>query len=258
VLPVSIVISTRDRPALLQDAVASILAGDTLPREPIVAISDDDVIVDRAWLRTLVQPLLDAERVVEPEVFPGRLFADVLSGNNLAVPRAAFAEVALVDERLGPGGEFPSAPLSPRRRRPPSWEPAWACAGRAELDRADPHMRRRLGRNVRWRAQPALARGARGDGVAAREAIHLPGLASGLFGWLTPAARERRGRAAQRLSRRSRTSHSSAPMVIPAMARSSPATTVAVRAPTARRVRARTSAAMRRGMYASPGARCLA
>ena len=174
-LPVSVIIATRNRAALLDDAIASILAGDELPAELVVAdqspgtppplpdggpvamvhlhlrssglssarnpavaaarhdllvFCDDDVVVDRAWLRSMVAPLAPDRRLVstgavlagstegyvpsvtrrtEPARFRGRQAVDVLFGNSFAVPRRAFADVGPFDERLGPGAEFPSA-----------------------------------------------------------------------------------------------------------------------------------------------------
>ena len=172
----SIVIPTRDRPDLLREAVDSILEGDRLPAQLVVAdqssappppvpvseqvevlhlhlssvglsrarnagiaaasqdvlvFTDDDVLVERDWLRRLVEALLRAPlrtavtgRVVpvqinghvpsvthwdEPQTFSGRLFGDVLFPNNMAIRRQAFEEVGLFDERLGAGAVFPSA-----------------------------------------------------------------------------------------------------------------------------------------------------
>jgi GT2 family glycosyltransferase len=175
-LPVTIVIPTRDRPQLLCDAVQSILEGDRLPAELIVAdqsrgsrpalpasehvdvvrlelssvglsrarnagiaaashdvlvFTDDDVLVERDWLRRLVEALLaeqgraavtgtvrpvEAEGFVpsgtyrtRPETFSGRLFADPLFSGNMAIRRKAFEEIGLFDERLGAGSDFPGA-----------------------------------------------------------------------------------------------------------------------------------------------------
>ena len=99
----------------------------------VVAFVDDDVVVARDWLSSLVRPLDLAERVStsgrvligEPEVpnalepssavsphaaeFAGRLRRDVLAGGNMAVPRRAFSDVGVFDERLGAGAAYPAA-----------------------------------------------------------------------------------------------------------------------------------------------------
>ena len=278
-LPVSIVIPTRDRPDLLRDTVQSILAGDRLPAEIVVAdqssvpgaplpvaeglglvhlrlsstglsrarnagiaaashelvvITDDDVHVEPDWLRHLVVALVQAPaRTVvtgrvrpyesdghvpsvtywtEPQVFEGRLFADVLFTNNMAIRRAAFEELGLFDERLGAGAEFPSAEdndfgyrlleagyriafvpeaalwhrgaRSGRRLAALDW-----AYGRGQgafyakhLTRSDRHMLRRFARNAAYRLR-RMRSAIRGDRVALREGIYLAGLFWGAVGW---------------------------------------------------------------------------
>ncbi|HEX6901603.1 MAG TPA: glycosyltransferase [Thermoanaerobaculia bacterium] len=178
----SLVLCTRDRPAFLVDTLRSILAGDEVPaeivvadqsaipreglaalaegrpceirhvplrsvglgrarnagvaaaRHEILAFIDDDMWVGRGWWGALLRSLL-AEgprsvvtgqvRAAPPEVpggiapsvmlgderrvYEGRLDGDVLAAGNMALHRAAFAEVGMFDERLGAGGRFPSS-----------------------------------------------------------------------------------------------------------------------------------------------------
>jgi GT2 family glycosyltransferase len=99
----------------------------------LVAFVDDDVVVASDWLSSLVRPLNPAERLAttgrvligEAEVpnalqpssavsphaaeFAGRLQTDVLAGGNMAVPRRAFFDVGVFDERLGAGAAYPAA-----------------------------------------------------------------------------------------------------------------------------------------------------
>lgn len=96
---------------------------------PIVAVTDDDCIVDRSWLATIlsrfqrdsatdavtgrVLPLpADGDRTeavssrtsVEPRVFTGRALPWLAgSGNNFALKRDWFLQIGGCDERLGPG-----------------------------------------------------------------------------------------------------------------------------------------------------------
>lgn len=279
-LPVSVVIPTRNRPQMLLDAVESILAGDELPAQLVVAdqstgpraalptgggvdvahlalssvgqsrglnaaiaaaghdvivFTHDDVRVEPDWLARLVAALLAAPprtavtgRVLpdasepghvpsvttrtEPERFAGRLLADPLFPNNMAVPRAAFEEIGLFDERLGVGTDFPAGEDNDWGYR--LLEAGWAIAfvpdailhhrgarrgralvrlewgyGRAQgafyakhLSWSDRHMLRRLGRNAAYRTRrlgPAL----RGDRSAMRQGVYLAGLLTGVAGW---------------------------------------------------------------------------
>jgi GT2 family glycosyltransferase len=178
---VSVVICSRNRPALLGDAVESVLAGELLPSElvvvdqsdrphptlrtglvgecdlrylhsaetglsrarnegirasvrPIVVFIDDDVLVERTWLGTLVEELrrggprtvvtgqvrpadhagaggyqlsLKVDEV--PAVYEGRIGRDPLFAGNMAIFRRAFDEVGRFDVRLGAGSRFPSS-----------------------------------------------------------------------------------------------------------------------------------------------------
>lgn len=275
---VSVVIATRNRPQLLRESIESILSGDHLPDEivvadqspdastlpvhdrvnvrhlrldsvgmsracnaavraaahPVLVFTHDDVVVERDWLRRIVERLLagpprcvvtgavlplaesgfvpSVTQRTEPEVFSGRLFADVLFPNNMALRRDVFDEIGLLDERLGPGTAFPAAEDNDLGYRllEAGYEIAFAPeaivhhrgarSGRelAALDwgyargqgafyakhmrRGDRHMLRRFGRNVMFRLKrmPPLVLGNRG---ALREAIYLGGLVSGAVGW---------------------------------------------------------------------------
>jgi GT2 family glycosyltransferase len=104
-------------------------------RHDVVAFTDDDIRIPRTWFGTLRRGLVAAGsrsvvvgRVVagEPEVagafspsgmlgghaehvvYAGRIGRDVIYAN-MALPRSAFDEVGLFDERLGVGARFPSS-----------------------------------------------------------------------------------------------------------------------------------------------------
>jgi GT2 family glycosyltransferase len=212
-------------------------AGIAAARHDVLVFTDDDVRVERDWLRRLVEPLLSSpERTAvtgavlapedgdvdghvpsityrtEPETFSGRLFADVLYPNNMAMRRAAFDEVGLFDERLGAGTAFPGAEdndlgyrlleagyriaflpnavlyhLGARRGRE-LLRLNWGY-GRGQgafyakhMSLSDRHMLRRFGRNAAFRVR-RLTRVLRGDRQALGEAIYLVGLFSGALGW---------------------------------------------------------------------------
>jgi GT2 family glycosyltransferase len=95
---------------------------------------DDDMFVERDWLRNLVQAVVKAgncsvvtgqvlagESEVpggqapsifkdqQPAVYQGRIGKDVLLTGNMGAYRSVFDKVGLFDERLGPGTSFPSA-----------------------------------------------------------------------------------------------------------------------------------------------------
>jgi GT2 family glycosyltransferase len=99
----------------------------------IVAFTDDDVLVDRAWLGALVRPLVEsglrsittgrvlptAEAVPgigaptlvlseSPASYRGRIARDVLQAGNMALYRDTLVELGGFDERLGPGTDFPA------------------------------------------------------------------------------------------------------------------------------------------------------
>jgi GT2 family glycosyltransferase len=177
VLPVSVVIATRNRPELLGDLLRSILDGDALPAQIIVAdqstgdgarpldvvaadgvdlvhlpvhsagssrnrnaaiavatqdllaFTDDDCIVATDWLRE-VRAAADAapprtvitgtvvagtddgfvpsvSRATERQVHRGRYVGgEPFLMNNVAIPRCAFDEVGVFDERLGVGARW--------------------------------------------------------------------------------------------------------------------------------------------------------
>jgi GT2 family glycosyltransferase len=97
----------------------------------LVAFTDDDVLVDRAWYRTLLQALIDggARAIVTGQVRPeegggfapstrtdearlvyrGRVGQDVLYTASMSAYREALINTGWFDERLGPGTVFPSA-----------------------------------------------------------------------------------------------------------------------------------------------------
>ena len=276
---ISVVIPTRDRPQLLLETVESILAGERLPAEIVVAdqstgqraelprradvdvvhlrldsaglsrgrnaaiaaarhdvlvFTDDDVLVEPDWLGVLVDALLAAPprtavtgtvrpgatgghvpsvtHRTQPEVFTGRPFADPLFPNNMALRRQAFDEVGLFDERLGAGGEFPSAEDSDLGYR--LLEAGYAIAfvpgavlyhrgvrrgrelvaldwayGRGQgafyakhMSMSDRHVMRRFRRNVAFRLR-RIAPIVRGDRRAAREGVYLAGLIVGSLQW---------------------------------------------------------------------------
>ncbi|GAA0905290.1 hypothetical protein Vau01_106020 [Virgisporangium aurantiacum] len=179
---VTVLISSRNRPGLLADAVASVLEGSVRPDEiivvdqseepnqqlaemsppigvafrylhsdtvgisrsrnaafsaashPVVVVTDDDCLVDRAWLRTIVQSLIKAgDRAVitgrvlagpaeeegafalslhadeMPAEYTGQITVDPLATFNMAMWASTFAEVGSFDSRIGPGTRFPSS-----------------------------------------------------------------------------------------------------------------------------------------------------
>jgi GT2 family glycosyltransferase len=278
-VPISIVIPTRDRPQVLLDTVASILASERRPDEVIIAdqssgpppalppggdvaivhlqldtvgvsrarnaaiavarhdvvvFTDDDVLVEPSWLGRLVDALLAAPprtavtgavlpattgghvpsvtHRTQPQVFSGRLFADPLFSNNMALRRDAFEHVGLFDERFGAGAPFsnaedndlgyrlleagyriefvPGAVLYHRGERHGRAlaKLDWAY-GRGQgafyakhMSWSDRHMLRRLRRNCAYRVR-RLAPALRGNRGALREGIYLAGLVSGVAGW---------------------------------------------------------------------------
>jgi len=109
-------------------------AGAAAARHEIIVFTHDDVLVAPGWYAALVSGLLSAGpravvcgRVLagasevagsfvpvistdgRPDVYVGRVGADVLYPMNLALYRAALREVGGFDERLGPGTPFPGA-----------------------------------------------------------------------------------------------------------------------------------------------------
>lgn len=177
----SLILCTRDRPRMIEDAITSVLAGDAVPAEivvvdqsdaphrtlavtpvpngctlrylhttsrglsrarnegvraaahPVLTFTDDDCIVDRTWLRTLVGALRAAgpgaavsgrvlpleERAggyvpalrldTEPAVYDARNPRDALVAGNLAIHREDYEALGGYDERLGAGARFPGA-----------------------------------------------------------------------------------------------------------------------------------------------------
>jgi O-antigen biosynthesis protein len=103
-------------------------------RHAILAIIDDDMLVESAWFGSLIRALLNAgERAVVtgrvlptvaevpggfvptfmpsqvPAVYEGRIGTDVLAGGHMAARRSIFDAVGGFDERLGAGADFPAA-----------------------------------------------------------------------------------------------------------------------------------------------------
>jgi GT2 family glycosyltransferase len=103
-------------------------------RHAILAIIDDDMLVEPAWFGSLIRALLNAgERAVVtgrvlpaaaevpggfvptfmpsevPAVYEGRIGTDVLAGGHMAAYRPTFDAVGGFDERLGAGSDFPAA-----------------------------------------------------------------------------------------------------------------------------------------------------
>ncbi len=181
-LPATVIIPTRGRPQLLDDTVASILAGDELPteivivdqspqanprlagaesvrgsavvyahrpdlvgvsaarneacslaRERTLVFTDDDVLVEPDWLRTIVHAVLDepttlvSGRVLpaegdrtdgfapscieseKPRIYEGRVWDDVLFSNNMAFSRDVYDALGPFDARLGVGAPYRAA-----------------------------------------------------------------------------------------------------------------------------------------------------
>jgi GT2 family glycosyltransferase len=103
-------------------------------RHDIVAILDDDMLVEPAWFHSLIRRLCDAgERTVvtgsvlagpadvpggfapavvtqtAPALYEGRIGTDVLAGGHMAAFRALLQSLGGFDERLGAGSDFPAA-----------------------------------------------------------------------------------------------------------------------------------------------------
>jgi GT2 family glycosyltransferase len=109
-------------------------AGIEATSSSVLVFLDDDILMGPDWLDELIGVLQEyGERTVitggvvagSPErpgafapsvrverdrvIFRGRPGKDRLSPTNMAIPRAAFDEIGLFDERLGPGTRFPSS-----------------------------------------------------------------------------------------------------------------------------------------------------
>lgn len=178
-MDVSLILCTRDRPALLAEAVGSVVTGERVPAEilivdqsdapdpaferqgpragtrirylhrpgrglsrarnigvreashPLLAFTDDDVLVTPQWLGSLIDALVrhgpDAvatgrvvpeerpgpgyvptlKRCDRPAVHRGPLRFDPLTTFNMALSRASLDRVEGFDERLGPGTRYP-------------------------------------------------------------------------------------------------------------------------------------------------------
>ncbi len=218
--------------------------GIAMARNPVLAFVDDDVLVTREWLGAIITALVDAgpRAVVTGQVrsteasvpggfapslntsqrravYAGRLEADVLYSNNMALPRAAFDAVGGFDVRLGPGGPYANAEDNDLGFRLLEagfriiYEPTavvYHRAWRTEADRVpllwsygrgqgayyakhlhhtDGYMARRLCRHVLRH----LARGGRQAGrqpiLAAHEIIYVTGIVVGAAQWAAMRAR---------------------------------------------------------------------
>jgi GT2 family glycosyltransferase len=209
-------------------------------RHGIIVFVDDDMVATPTWLEALVSPLLDSEprtvvtgqvRATAPEVpggfalslktdeegvvYEGRVPADVLYPNNMALPRAAFDEVGGFDERFGagmrrfPGAEDndfcfrlleagyrivyePRALLYHRAWRPPDqflrlqWRYArgqGAFYGK-HISLQDRYMLQRLGRDIVGRSSRVALVLVRRPGSAAANAVFVAGIMSAVVEWL--------------------------------------------------------------------------
>ncbi|MEA2219216.1 MAG: hypothetical protein QOJ35_1842 [Solirubrobacteraceae bacterium] len=203
-------------------------------RHDVLVFTDDDVLVAPDWLGRLVDALLAAPartavtgavlpattgghvpsvtHRTRPEVFSGRIFADPLFSNNMALRRAAFEDVGLFDERFGAGAVFsnaedndlgyrlldagyriefvPGAVLHHRgirhgralARLDWSYGRGQGAFYAKHMSWSDRHMLRRLRRNAAYRLR-RLAPALRGERGALREGIYLAGLLTGVVGW---------------------------------------------------------------------------
>jgi len=104
-----------------------------IARERVLVFTDDDVFVERDWLRVVVETVLaDPEVLVsgrvlavegdradgfapsciesdEPRLYEGRVWDDVLFSNNMAFAREVYDALGPFDERLGVGAPYRSA-----------------------------------------------------------------------------------------------------------------------------------------------------
>ncbi|HEX6105908.1 MAG TPA: glycosyltransferase [Gemmatimonadales bacterium] len=177
----SVIVCSRNRPALLQEAVESVLRGRVVPQRivvvdqsdlpheglaglgtvngcevyylwdrargvsrarnrgleesetEVVLFTDDDVLVDPAWLEAMLASLAElgprgvvTGRVLatsdetpggwapalvhdeEPATYEGRIARDVLEAGNMAAFRSTLLELGGFDPALGPGTAFPA------------------------------------------------------------------------------------------------------------------------------------------------------
>jgi GT2 family glycosyltransferase len=207
-------------------------------RHDIIVFADDDMLAAPGWYGVLVRSLLGAgQRAVitgrvpaapgqageftpstkddeTPAMYHGRIGQDVLFTGNMALYRAAFTEVGLFEERLGPGTSFPAAedndfgfrlletgyqihyvPEAVLYHR--GWRPGntylrlrW-CYGRGQgayfakhIHWRDRYMLRRLLRSARSHLVRLGRRLVRERSIAYAEAVYLAGLLSGAGQWL--------------------------------------------------------------------------
>jgi O-antigen biosynthesis protein len=104
-----------------------------LARGPVLAFTDDDVIVEADWLRTIVAAISEDPTVLitgrvlpvesetgngfapscieveEPRIYKGRIWDDALYSNNMGFMRDVFEALGPFDERLGVGAPYPNA-----------------------------------------------------------------------------------------------------------------------------------------------------
>jgi GT2 family glycosyltransferase len=107
--------------------------GIDVARHPLIAFTDDDVLVEAAWLEQMLTSLrrggkrtvitgrvlpapnpgpgraMSVKTEQRPEQYEGRLKVDVLFSNSMALFSSALDEVGGFDERLGPGSRYSSS-----------------------------------------------------------------------------------------------------------------------------------------------------
>lgn len=217
-------------------------------KHDILVFTQDDVLVESGWFATIVRALIDAgERSVItgqvlpgksevaggfapstksdrcPQVYEGRIGADVLYVQNMAIHRSAIMKVGLFDQRLGPGTPFPGAedndfghrlleaeyrilynPRAVTYHR--AWRPKenhlslyWGYA-RAQggfyakyLSFKDPYMFRRMGRDLKHRLLELIRSTWRGHRLPVIHLVYVCGILYGAGVWLISNRRGSRG-----------------------------------------------------------------
>jgi GT2 family glycosyltransferase len=120
--------------SVVRGATRAINSGIDLARNDIIVIINDDIFVEKTWLCSLIQVLLDAgprgavagrilptasvapggfvptlKEDTEAATYRGRIHEDVFLCVNIALFRSAFQEVGYFDVQLGPGTSYHSA-----------------------------------------------------------------------------------------------------------------------------------------------------